>query len=454
MELMTKVKELELENKDLKSKLQANIDYNEKNALVLGEKVISIHVLVQRDRQLAAHAGGLEGRACSGKEGQAGACAVSAWLSECRKVLALSNDNRELISNLMSVKNEVAEKMNQANEIYNKALGVMEANSKQAVGGTKSSEKLDEYMLSSLSAPLASTIPEKPKFKISAHNQEALAVRYDNFGNSLATCGGDNLVKVWDPATGKEISRFKDFTKPVTCLDYNLDGNLICAGSVDKTIRVLDLKTQRSKHCFTGHSDTINSLSTLLRSAKIVSGSSDRTIKLWDYEKMQVSLTTNYPSATFSVDVAQDDNMLVTGHNNGTLVIWSINKFGKVIEFKDLHRGEVISSVCISRDSYYVLTNGRDNILKLIDLRKYDVVKEFTDDQYTNTSNTNRACLSTDSKFVLVGGNAKVLLFKDDGEVDTVYEDGHQTRVLGTDWEPRGSQFATVDAYGGLIIWE
>lgn len=42
MELMTKVKELEFENKDLKSKLQANIDYNEKNALVLGEKVVSI----------------------------------------------------------------------------------------------------------------------------------------------------------------------------------------------------------------------------------------------------------------------------------------------------------------------------------------------------------------------------------------------------------------------------
>lgn len=59
--------------------------------------------------------------------------------------------------------------------------------------------------------------------------------------------------------------------------------------------------------------------------------------------------------------------------------------------------------------------------MKLIDLRKYDVVKEFTDDQYTNTSNTNRACLSTDSKFVLVGGNAKVLLFKqDDGEVSTL----------------------------------
>jgi WD40 repeat protein len=196
-----------------------------------------------------------------------------------------------LINSLKSVKEDVADKMNEATEIYNKALGMMEVSSKQEVGIKKSGEKLDEYMLNTLSVPLTATVPEKPKFKISAHNQETLAVKYDNFGNSLATCGGDNLLKVWDPATGKEVCRFKDFTKPVTCLDYNLDGNLICAGSVDKTIRVFDLKTQRPKHCFTGHNDTINSISALVRSAKIVSGSSDRTIKFWDYEKTQILST-------------------------------------------------------------------------------------------------------------------------------------------------------------------
>lgn len=51
--------------------------------------------------------------------------------------------------------------------------------------------------------------------------------------------------------------------------------------------------------------------------------------------------------------------MLITGHNNGTLVIWSLNKWGKIIEMKDLHPGEVITSVYISRDSHTVLTNGR-----------------------------------------------------------------------------------------------
>ena len=124
-----------------------------------------------------------------------------------------------------------------------------------------------------------------------AHNNEALAVKYDNFGNTLATCGGDNLVKVWDPTTAKELIRFKEFAKPVTCLEFNLEGNLICAGSVDKTVKVLDLKTHRSRHSFTGHSDTVNTLAMLLRSPRVVSGSSDRTIKLWDYEKLQIAGT-------------------------------------------------------------------------------------------------------------------------------------------------------------------
>lgn len=132
-----------------------------------------------------------------------------------------------------------------------------------------------------------------------------MAVKYDNFGNTLATCGGDKLVKIWEPNTGKEICKFKDFSKPVTCLDYNLDGNIVCAGSVDKSIRVLDLKTQRSRHCFTGHDGTVNCLSVLLRDPRIISGSSDRTIKLWDYAKMQVVSSVSSLNLTFRSIILQ-----------------------------------------------------------------------------------------------------------------------------------------------------
>jgi len=59
-----------------------------------------------------------------------------------------------------------------------------------------------------------------------------------------------------------------------------------------------------------------------------------------------------------------------------------------------------------------------DNVMNLIDIRKYEVVKKLTDEQYTNSSNTNKACLSPDSKFSLVGGKGKVFVFNcETGEV-------------------------------------
>lgn len=58
------------------------------------------------------------------------------------------------------------------------------------------------------------------------------------------------------------------------------------------------------------------------------------------------------------MDLAQDDNMLITGHNNGSLMIWSLSKFAKIKEIKDLHK-DVITSVCISKDNNYVLTNSK-----------------------------------------------------------------------------------------------
>ena len=59
------------------------------------------------------------------------------------------------------------------------------------------------------------------------------------------------------------------------------------------------------------------------------------------------------------MDLAQDDNLLVTGHNNGALIVWSLNKLTKIAELGELHNHEVITSVCISRDGHYVLTNSK-----------------------------------------------------------------------------------------------
>ncbi len=63
--------------------------------------------------------------------------------------------------------------------------------------------------------------------------------------------------------------------------------------------------------------------------------------------------------------------------------------------------------------------------MKVLDIRKFEVVKEITDEQYSNTSSTNRACFSTDSNYILVGGNGKVFVFnRETGEVSSEMKTG------------------------------
>jgi WD40 repeat protein len=60
-------------------------------------------------------------------------------------------------------------------------------------------------------------------------------------GRSLAMCGPDQSIRVWDVAAGKEIGELKGHGGKVTTLAMSADGNTLVSGSTDTTILVWDL---------------------------------------------------------------------------------------------------------------------------------------------------------------------------------------------------------------------
>jgi WD40 repeat protein len=63
-------------------------------------------------------------------------------------------------------------------------------------------------------------------------------------------------------------------------------------------------------------------------------------------------------SSCFSMDTTNEDNLVVSGHLDGTLRLWSVITGQLVHQIKDLHDG-LITSVSISNDNQYVLTNSQ-----------------------------------------------------------------------------------------------
>jgi autophagy-related protein 16 len=124
---------------------------------------------------------------------------------------------------------------------------------------------------------------------------------------------------------------------------------------------------------------------------------------------------------------------------------------------KDLH-GDAITSVTLSSDGNYILTNSRDHTLKYVDIRKYQEIATFENDMYINGSNTNRATLNTNATYGAVGSRqGNVIIFEIKGEdivVEEIYPDFHTASVNSIHWQPDASSFSSIDASGSLLIWE
>ena len=137
-------------------------------------------------------------------------------------------------------------------------------------------------------------LPNKTERKIAAHKRECTTLAFNPLGDVIATGGGDNLIKLWNVNTGKEISELKGFTKAVTDVAMSLDNELIVGASLENKAVLWRLKTMRQAHAFIGHKDVITSCRFSYARKSVITGSLDRTMKFWDIEKGICSRTVTY----------------------------------------------------------------------------------------------------------------------------------------------------------------
>ncbi|MCJ1398417.1 hypothetical protein MMC11_001615 [Xylographa trunciseda] len=84
----------------------------------------------------------------------------------------------------------------------------------------------------------------------------ALSVR----GSIMASGGPESIVRLWDPKTGKRITKFVGHTDNVRDILINQDGDTIMTASSDQTIKVWSVAAGRCMNTLTMHNDSVWSL--------------------------------------------------------------------------------------------------------------------------------------------------------------------------------------------------
>ena len=76
----------------------------------------------------------------------------------------------------------------------------------------------------------------------------------------LASGGPESIVRVWDPKSGKLITKFVGHTDNIRDILINRDGDTIMSASSDQTVKIWSLTAGRCMHTLSMHNDSVWSL--------------------------------------------------------------------------------------------------------------------------------------------------------------------------------------------------
>ena len=116
-------------------------------------------------------------------------------------------------------------------------------------------------------------------------------------GRDLACCSDGMTIKIWDIKKREETPILcfpKSHNSTISSISYNVSGDRLVSASNDNLIKVWNTKTGKEIQSFDGHGDWVLSVSFSpdKDSRRIVSGSADNSIRIWHFLPLQELIDT------------------------------------------------------------------------------------------------------------------------------------------------------------------
>ncbi|GAV90849.1 LOW QUALITY PROTEIN: WD40 domain-containing protein/ATG16 domain-containing protein/Abhydrolase_5 domain-containing protein [Cephalotus follicularis] len=361
-------------------------------------------------------------------------------------------ENKMLVDRWMLQKMQDAERLNEANVLYEdmvdrlRASGLEQLARQQVDGVVRRSEEGAEYFVES-------TVPALCKHRIHAHEGGCASIIFQHNSTKLITGGQDRSIKLWDTNNGSLSNTLYGCLGSVLDLTITYDNRSIIAASSSNNLYVWDVNSGRIRHTLTGHTDKVCSVDvSKISSRLVISAAYDRTIKVWDLQKGYCINTIIFHSNCNALSFSMDGQTICSGHVDGNFRLWDIQT-GKLVSEVAAH-SLAVTSIALSRTGNVVLTSGRDNLHNLFDMRSLEVCVTLRASGNRVASNWSRSCISPDDNYVAAGsidGSVYIWSTSKGDIVATLKE--HTASVLCCSWSGLGKPLASADKNGIICSW-
>jgi RNA polymerase sigma factor (sigma-70 family) len=198
------------------------------------------------------------------------------------------------------------------------------------------------------------------------HAYVASTIAYPQDGKILVSGSHTGPIRVWDPATGKELRAIRN-TGGICSLAVSPDGKRAAVGNWDRGVRLWDLDTGAQLRTLFGHGGEVSSLSFSLDGKTLASASKDGTACLWDpatgVQKIHLRA---HAGEAHCVAISPDGKRFATCGDDKLVRVWSAETGAE--QFRCVGHTSRVNGVAFSHDGRQIASCGRDQMVRLWDL--------------------------------------------------------------------------------------
>jgi WD40 repeat protein len=335
----------------------------------------------------------------------------------------------------------------------------------------------------------------------------ACAVAFSPDGKTLAVADKNNVIQLWDVASGLVVGRIKGAEKEPVSLVFAPDGQTLAGATIQGTVRVWETGGKELWLHVLPRVKTRKAVALAFApGGKVLAGiASDLTIRLWDArdgrelrafgDEAESPQPANGPYSPAALAYSPDGKTLLTPGRGATLVLWdpatgreirrwhsrlaqvrsvqfapdgrtvaSGGFFGSTVRLWDPatgeerrpppgHRGSVVS-VAFAPEGKSLWSLGQDNALIRWDLASASG-KWFFGGPVVGAKVGDQSAVSSDGRVIATGGygDGVIRLWDNAGNEQATVgrHDGGVVRVL---FSPDDKLLATVGRRGGVHMWD
>jgi WD40 repeat protein len=283
------------------------------------------------------------------------------------------------------------------------------------------------------------------------HTARAILVAYSPDGKLLASCGNDRLVRLWDPATGKEVRRLQGHGNWVNAVAFSPDGKTLASASYDRTVRLWDVATGKELRKFTGHAGMVRCVVFSPDGKRVASEGGDHRVRLWDAAtgKEERLLEGHQSNGTSNIAFSPDGKLLATVGDDHSLRLHDVQTAKEVCRCEG--HGNDCESLCFSADGKRLVSGSLDGTARLWDAGTGKELRRFAGHEGGISS----ARLSPDGKTLATAGyDQTIRLWDVDGGKQLHRIAGHRGMVSEVAFSPDGKVVASASWDHTIRLWD